>query len=62
MIDCGCFRFVRFTFLNHSTRSFLSLLGQVLAGDGIPGVHKFLAIPVPIPNTVVKQELPMILR
>ena len=27
----------------------------------IPGDHKLLAIPVPIPNTVVKQGLPMIL-
>ena len=27
----------------------------------IPGDHRLLAIPVPIPNTVVKQKLPMIL-
>lgn len=28
----------------------------------IPGDHRFLVIPVPIPNTVVKQEPPMILH
>ena len=28
----------------------------------IPGEHRFLAIPVPIPNTVVKQGPPMILQ
>ena len=53
---------MRFTFL------LIGLLGRYVVrprwprGPGIPGDHRFLAIPVPIPNTVVKQEPPMILR
>jgi hypothetical protein len=43
-------------------RLFLQKAASACAGHlRIPGDHKFLAIPVPIPNTVVKQKLPMIL-
>jgi hypothetical protein len=30
------------------------------AADDNPGDHRILALPVPIPNTVVKQDPPMI--
>ena len=38
-----------------SNRTGATFLTHCCASDGIPGAYESLAIPVPIPNTVVKQ-------
>ena len=54
--------FVRFTFFQIELELRPSDALPVSELDGTPGAHGGLAIPVPIPNTVVKQAPPMILR
>ena len=49
-------------FLTLSQFTSFSRLPAPPAVEGIPGNYRHLAIPVLIPNTVVKQVLPMILR
>ena len=55
--------FVRFTFFQFELRiACRRCTRRDLEFEGTPGAHGGLAIPVPIPNTVVKQAPPMILR